>query len=331
MKKTCIIGLGSYLPERVLSNLDLEKMVETTDEWIVSRTGVRERRLARDDEFPSDMGTIAAERALESCHLKPSDIDLILVATMTPDYISPSTATLIQAKLKAVNAAAFDIQAACAGYIYVLSMAKAYVESGMYKNILVVASEKMSSIIDYQDRSTCVIFGDGASAAVVASSDKGLAIDTISLGADGELADLVKIPAGGSRLPASKDTVKQGLHYFKMVGNEVFKHAVRRMSHAAKECLQRAHLSDEDISWLVPHQANVRIIDAIAKNFQIPDNRVYKTIDKYGNTSAASIGIALDELLREQKIKANEHILLVAFGGGLTWGAALLTKIDHEE
>lgn len=328
MKKACIIGQGSYLPERILSNKDLESMVDTTDEWIVSRTGVKERRMARSDEFPSDMGYAAAQKALADAAVKPEAIDLILVATMTPDYISPSTAALIQAKLGAVNAAALDIQAACTGFIFGLSMAKAYVESGLYKCILLIAAEKMSAFIDYQDRSTCVIFGDGAAAAVIAPGNKGLAIDTISLGSDGELAELVQIPAGGSRMPASQETVGNRSHYFKMVGNEVFKHAVRRMSAAAKECLSRANLTDQDISWLVPHQANIRIIDAIAKNFQIADEKVYKTIEKYGNTSAASIGIALNELVCTQAIKSGEHILLVAFGGGLTWGAALLTKKD---
>lgn len=326
MKKACIIGLGSYVPERILSNSDLEKMVETSDEWIVSRTGVRERRLARDDEFPSDMGVAAAKKALEESGIAPKEIDLILVATMTPDYISPSTASFIQAKLGASNAAVFDIQAACSGFIYGLSIAKAYVESGMYRNILFIATEKMSAFIDYADRSTCVIFGDGAAAAVITSGIKGLSIDTISLGADGELAELVSIRAGGARMPASEETVKRGDHFFKMVGNEVFKHAVRRMSTAAKEALSGQGLSDADVSWIVPHQANTRIIDAIAKNFQIPDERVYKTIHKYGNTSAASIGITLDELMHEKKIEIGEHILLVAFGGGLSWGAAVLTK-----
>lgn len=326
MKKACIIGLGSYVPERILSNADLEKMVDTSDEWIVSRTGIRERRIAREDEFPSDMGLIAAKKALEDGGIDPKEIDLILVATMTPDYISPGTAAFIQAKLGIPNAAAVDIQAACSGFIYGLSIAKAYVESGMYRHVLFIAAEKMSAFIDYSDRSTCVIFGDGAAAAVIASGGKGLSIDTISLGADGELAELVSIRGGGSRLPASEETVKRGDHYFKMVGNEVFKHAVRRMSHAAKESLTRQGLTDADISWIVPHQANTRIIDAIAKNFKIPDERVYKTIHKYGNTSAASIGITLDELMREQEIGKGEHILLIAFGGGLTWGAAVLTK-----
>lgn len=325
--KARIIGLGSYLPKKVLTNQDLEKMVETSDEWIVSRTGMRERRIAAEDEFPSDMGTQAATEALEAAHLKAEDLDLIIVATMSPDYISPSTASLIQAKLQASKSAAVDIQAACTGFLYALSMAKAFIESGTYRNILIIASEKMSSFIDYQDRATCVLFGDGAAAAIVAAHGEGLSIDTICLGSDGQLADLVKIPAGGSRHPATSETVEKRLHCFQMSGNEVFKHAVRRMSAASRECLAKAGLEEKDVSWLVPHQANKRIIDAIAKNFNIAEERVYQTVHKYGNTSASSIAIALHELMKEEEFEEGEHLLLTAFGGGLTWGASILTKV----
>lgn len=322
-----IIGLGSYLPKKILTNQDLEQMVETSDTWIVSRTGMRERRIAATDEFPSDMGSQAAQQALHSCGIDPKEIEMILVATMSPDYISPSTANLIQAKIQAERAASMDIQAACAGFLYALSIAKAYIEAGIYNYILVVASEKMSAFIDYKDRSTCVLFGDGAAAAVVASKGEGFSVNTLCLGSDGQLADLVKIPAGGSRHPATQQTVEQHLHYFKMTGNEVFKHAVRRMSAAARECLTKAGLEEADVSWLVPHQANKRIIDAMAKNFNIPEHRVYQTVHKYGNTSASSVAIALHELMQEQKFQEGEHLLLTAFGGGLTWGAAVLTKI----
>lgn len=325
--KARIIGLGSYLPEKVLTNQDLEKIVETSDEWIVSRTGMRERRIAAENEFPSDMGTQAALQALASADLKAEDIELIIVATMSPDYISPSTANLIQAKLKANKASAFDIQAACTGFLYALSIAKAFIESGHYRHILVIASEKMSTFIDYKDRATCVLFGDGAAAAVISHQGEGFYIDTLCLGSDGQLADLVKIPAGGSRFPANIETVEKRLHYFQMTGNEVFKHAVRRMSAAARECLAKAGLQEQDVSWLVPHQANKRIIDAIAKNFNIAEERVYQTVHKYGNTSASSIAIALHELIQEQDFKKGEHLLLTAFGGGLTWGAAILTKV----
>jgi len=325
--KARIIGLGSYLPKRILTNQDLERMVETSDEWIVSRTGMRERRIAAEDEFPSDMGAQAALSALRSADLRPEDIDMIVVASMSPDYISPSTANLIQAKIKAENAAAMDIQAACTGFLYALSTARAFIEAGIYRNILIIATEKMSAFIDYKDRATCVLFGDGAGAAIVGSRGEGLRIDTLCLGSDGQLADLVKIPAGGSRNPATEATVQQGMHYFQMSGNEVFKHAVRRMSMASRECLAKAGLEETDVSWLVPHQANKRIIDAIAKNFNIPENKVYQTVHKYGNTSASSIAIALNELMQEQEFQEGEHLLLTAFGGGLTWGAAILTKV----
>lgn len=322
-----IIGLGAYLPERVLSNQDLEQMVDTSDEWIVSRTGMHERRVAADDEFASDMGAKAAQQALQNCGLAPQALDMIIVASMSPDYLSPSTANLVQAKLQAENAASMDVQAACSGFLYALSIAKAFVEAKTYRYVLVVASEKMSAFVDYQDRTTCVLFGDGAGAAVVAAEGEGLKIETVCLGSDGQLADRIMIPAGGARHPASVKTVEERQHFFKMSGNEVFKHAVRRMGMAARECLAKMDLQEADISWFVPHQANKRIIDALAKNFNIPEEKVYQTVHKYGNTSASSIVIALCELVQEHQFKKGEHFLLTAFGGGLTWGASILTKI----
>ncbi|MES2345117.1 MAG: beta-ketoacyl-ACP synthase III [Chlamydiota bacterium] len=321
-----IIGTGSYLPKKVLSNSDLEKMVDTSDDWIFSRTGMKERRIAASDEFTSDMGREAALSAMESAGIAPSDIDLILVATLTPDYVIPSTACLLQAQLKAVNACAMDIQAACTGFIYGLSIAKAYVDSGLYRTVLVVASEKLSSIVNYKDRNTCVLFGDGASAAVVAKEGKGLEIRDVSLGSDGEFSELIILPAGGSRRPATAQTACEELHYIKMEGKEVFKHAVRRMEGACKTSLERSGLQESEISWLIPHQANIRIIEAISKRFELPMERVYMTIHKYGNTSASSVGIALDELIREKPLALGENILLTAFGSGLTWGAAVLTN-----
>ena len=322
-----IIGLGSYLPDRILTNQELEKMVETSDDWIVSRTGMRERRLASENEYPSDMGTQAALRALQESNINAKQIDLILVATMSPDYLSPSTANLIQANIEANHAAAMDLQAACTGFLYGLSTAKAFVDSGIYRNVLVVATEKMSAFVDYQDRATCVLFGDGAAAAVVSNQGEGLAIDTICLGADGNLSDLLMIPAGGSRNIASEATLNSRLHYFRMEGKEVFKHAVKCMSAAAHECLEKAQLQVSDISWLVPHQANKRIIDVMAKNFNFPEEQVFITVHKYGNTSSSGIAIALHELLQEQLVEQGDHLLLAAFGGGLTWGAAILTKV----
>lgn len=324
--KARITSLGSYLPSNILTNQDLEKMVDTSDEWIVSRTGMKERRTANVQEFSSDMGVHAARVALEKAKVSPEQIDLILVATMSPDYISPSTAAIIQASIEAYNAAAVDLQAACSGFIYGLSTAKAFIESGLYQNVLVIASEKMSAFVDYKDRNTCVLFGDGAAAALVTNRGPGLMINNVSLGADGALSQLLLIPAGGARHPTTHETVAQRMHYMKMSGKELFKHAVRRMSQAATECLTKMKLKETDISWLVPHQANERIIDSISKSLGIPSEKVYKTLHKYGNTSASSIAIALDELSMEHKIADGEHILLAAFGGGLTWGAALLTK-----
>jgi 3-oxoacyl-[acyl-carrier-protein] synthase-3 len=323
--KAKIIGTGSYLPERVLSNQDLEKMVETSDEWIVSRTGMKERRLAKADEYTSNMGAAAAQKAIENAHLSPDDIDFIIVATITPDYIFPSTACLIQQQIGAKKAAGMDVQAACTGYLYALSVAKAFVESGQYHNILIVAAEKLSSITNYKDRSTCILFGDGASACVVSSKGKGLTIECVKLGADGEQAELLIMPAGGSRKPASQETVAGNEHYIHMAGNEVFKHAVRRMESACKECIEAAGSSEQEITYLIPHQANMRIIDAIAKRFEhLPADRIFKTVQKYGNTSASSVGIALDELRQVHVLQPQDQILLTAFGGGLTWGAALL-------
>jgi len=323
--KAKIVGLGSYLPERILSNQDLEKMVDTSDEWITSRTGMKERRIADSNESTSDMGYQAALKALEASKVDPSDLDLILFATLTPDYVFPSTACLIQARLGATHAAALDVQAACTGFLYALSMAKAYVEAGVYKNILVVAAEKLSSIVDYADRNTCVLFGDGASACVVKDAKEGFTIENVTLGADGGQSDLLILPAGGSRQPPTQETVSQGLHYLQMEGKEVFKHAVRRMESAVKTCLEKTGLEQQGISWLVPHQANIRIIESLAKRFEVPKERVFLTIHKYGNTSASSVGIAFDELLMEKDVRKGEHIVLFAFGAGLTWGAAAIT------
>ena len=331
INKARVIGTGSYLPKKVLSNFDLETMVDTTDEWIFTRTGMKERRIAAEDEFPSDMGFEAAKIALADAHLTPLDIDLILVATLAPDYIFPSTACLIQAKLQAINAAAVDIQAACSGYLYALSMAQAFVQSGVYRHVLVVATEKLSSIVNYKDRSTCILFGDGAAACVVSNKGRGLLINNVCLGADGQFADLLLQPAGGARNPASFETVTANQHYIHMGGNEIFKHAVRRMEFAAKECLERSGIREDQISWMIPHQANIRIIDAMAKRFQVPMEKVFLTLHKYGNTSASSVGIALDELLKSHQLKAGENLVLVAFGAGLTWGASVLTYGEADE
>jgi 3-oxoacyl-[acyl-carrier-protein] synthase-3 len=324
-KRAKIIGMGSYLPEKVLTNQDLEKMVDTSDEWITTRTGMKERRIADAKEFTSDMGAEAAKRAIEDANVSPESIDLILFATITPDYLFPNTACLIQTQIGAVNAAAVDLLAACTGSLYALSMAKAYVEAGLYRTILVVASEKLSSFVDYQDRNTCVLFGDGAAAAIVQCAEKGFFIEHVSLGSDGAQAHLLSLQGGGSRHPASLETIEKKLHYLRMEGREVFKHAVRRMEESIHACLQKTGIKEEKINWFIPHQANIRIIEALAKRFNVSKERVVLTIHKYGNTSASSVGIALDELVKGGKVKRGEHLLLFAFGGGLTYGAAILT------
>ena len=322
-----IIGTGSYLPDQILTNQNLEKMVDTSDAWILSRTGMKERRIAHANEYTSDMGLKAAEKALESASLSSNDIDLIICATLTPDYIFPSTACLIQSGLKAMKAAALDIQAACSGYLYALSIADVYAKSGLYQHILVISSEKLSTIVNYRDRNTCVLFGDGAAACVVSSdaTRKGLKIRDVFLGSDGEQAHLLILPAGGSRQPATHETVDGALHFIKMDGQKTYKHAVRRMEIACRASLERASLVEQDISWLIPHQANIRIIESLAKRFQVPMQKVCITIHKYGNTSGSSVGIALDELIKEARVAVGDHLLLTAFGSGLTWGASVLT------
>lgn len=325
--KARIVGLGNYLPKRILTNQDLEKMVDTTDEWIASRTGIQERRIGAPDEFPSDMGYYAAEQALKAAQVSPKDIDLILLATITSDYLCPSTAALVQSKLKATRAAALDIQAACTGFLYALSIAKAYIEAGIYRRVLVIASEKLSSITDYQDRNTCVLFGDGASAAVVSNEGEGWSIDAINLGADGDQGGLLVVEGGGSRLPATEESIAARKHFLKMEGKEVFKHAIRRMTAAAKKCLGDAGLTEKQILWIIPHQANIRILEALSRSLNVPMEKVFITLQKYGNTSASSIAIALTELTQKESFSEGDAFLLVAFGGGLTWGAAILTKI----
>lgn len=330
MVKARLIGLGSYVPQKILTNQDLEKLVDTSDEWIFTRTGIRERHIAAEGEYPSDMGVAAAQKALERCGVSAEEIDLIITPTMLPDYTSPSTAALIQHRLGATRAAAFDISAACSGYLYALSVAKAYVESGVYRRVLIVATETMSRLMDYTDRTTCVVFGDGASASVIAGEGAGFAIDGVCLGADGATSQLAWVPGGGARRPASHQTVDQRLHCFRMEGKEVFKQAVRRMEAVSRQCLLQCGLTEADVAWVVPHQANSRIIEAMAKRFCEGETQVYNVIERYGNTSAASVPIALDDLLQEQRLEVGQRLLLTAFGAGLTWGAAVLTKVAGE-
>ena len=323
-KKVGIIGLGKYLPEKRLTNKDLEKIVDTTDEWIIERTGIKERRIARDDEATSDMAVNAAKGAIENAKLKPEDIDLIIVATITPDMFFPSTACIVQNKLGINRVPAFDVSVACSGFIYGIAIAAQFIKSGVYKHILVIAAEKMSSVTDWTDRSTCVLMGDGAGAAVLGEVEKG-GILSVHLGADGSKGNLLQMPAGGSRLPATASTVEARLHFLRMEGNILFKHAVRVMAEAALKATEPLGLKGDDINLVIPHQANIRILNAVAKRMGIdPEKKLYLNIDKYGNMSAASSAVALAEAVEEGRVKKGDIILLDAFGAGLTWGAIVI-------
>lgn len=322
--KAGILSTGSYLPRRVLRNSDLEKMVDTTSEWIETRTGILERRIAAPESASSDMGFKAGLKALEEAKVDPLDIDLIIVATVTPDYFFPSTACLIQEKLGARKAACFDLSAACPGFIYALAIGAQFIEAGTYDLVLVVAADTLSRITDWQDRNTCVLFGDGAGACLLKGGYPGGRIISFLLGADGAGADLLKIPAGGSRLPASASTVKERLHYLKMNGNEVFKFAVRVMEKAARQIMKKNSFGFKDLRWFVPHQANIRIIESVAKRLEVPLEKVVLNLQKYGNVSAASTAIAMDEMNKAGRFKTNDLILLDAFGSGLTWASCLV-------
>ena len=323
-KSVGIVGTGFYVPEKVLTNFDLGKMVDTTDEWIRTRTGIRERRIAADDQATSDLAVEAGRKALKDANVEPGEVDSIIVATLSPDMPFPPTACLVQHKLGIKNACAFDIEAACSGFIYALSVAESLIKVGNHKITLLIGSEVFSRIVDWNNRNTCVLMGDGAGAVVLREVENGKGILSTHLDADGSGADLLKQPAGGSRLPASYETVKQGLHYFKMEGNEVFKLAVKIMSESAITALKKAALSKKDMDWLIPHQANSRIIQSIAKRLSLPTEKVIVNLDKYGNTTAASIPIALDEAVKEGKIKEGHIVVLTAFGSGLTWGASVI-------
>lgn len=321
--KAGIVGVGSYVPKNIISNFDLEKIMDTSDEWIKTRTGIRERRIVDENEATSDLATKAALNAIKDANLTPEDIDLIIVATITPDMIFPSTACLVQANIKATKAACFDLEAACSGFIYGITVAKQFIESDTYKHVLVIGAEALSRILDYEDRSTAILFGDGAGAVVMGPVSEGGVLST-SLGSDGNGKDYLNIPAGGSKTPASENSIKNRLHFIKMAGNDVFKFAVRIMQDASVECIESANLEIQDIDYLIPHQANIRIIEASAKRLKLSMDKVYVNLDKYGNMSAASIPVALDEAYREGKIKKGDNIVLVGFGGGLTWGASVV-------
>jgi len=322
-----ISGVGFYAPSKILTNADLEKMVDTNNEWIVSRTGIRERHIADPSQKTSDLAFEAGLKALKMSGVSAEEIDLIIVATITPDMIFPATAALVQDKLRAVNAGTLDIEAACSGFIYGLSIASQFIQTGKYKNILVIGAECMSRIVDWTDRNTCVLFGDGAGAVVVSrASDNNLEsrlIDFYLRGA-GCYKDLLYIPAGGSAIPASEDTVKNKLHFLKMEGQETFKLAVNNMATSITEVLKANSISPDKIDWLIPHQANIRIMKMVAKMTDIDEDKVIINIDRYGNTSAATIPIALAEYYEKNIIKRGQMVMLVAFGGGMTWGSYLI-------
>lgn len=322
--KAGILGTGSFVPENKLTNKDLEKMVDTSDEWIVTRTGIKERRIAPQSMTTSYMATEAAKKAIEDAGIEASEIDLIIVATVVPDMNFPSTACLVQANIKATKAAAFDIEVGCSGFIYGLSIAKQFVESGTYKTVLVIAADVLSKITNWEDRNTCVLFGDGAGAAIVGPVKEGYGILDNVIGADGNGGMHLYMPAGGSRMPASEDTVKNKLHTIHMNGQEVFKFAVNVMNTATVEVLNRCGLKPEDVDLFIPHQANIRIIDAAMKKLKLSREKVFINLDKYGNMSAASVIVALDEALKAGKIKDGDIILMVAFGAGLTWGSTVI-------
>jgi 3-oxoacyl-[acyl-carrier-protein] synthase-3 len=323
-KRAEIVGTGSAVPDRILTNQDLVQMVETSDEWIVSRSGIRERHITDDQTTTSDLAALAARRALEEANISAEELDLIIIGTATPDMIFPSTACLVQDLIGAKNAAPMDLVAACSGFIYAITVANAFISSGQYKTVLSIGAETLSKFTDYQDRNTCVLFGDAAGAVVMRPTEEDRGVLETYLGGDGHLWHLLHLPAGGTRLPASHETVDQRLHFIKMSGNEVFKSAVKAMGDAALKVLQQAGLTGEDVDLLIPHQANIRIINATAKRIKLPLDKVYVNIDRYGNTSAASIPLAMDEARKARPCQPGDVWLLVAFGGGFTWGSALI-------
>ncbi len=320
-----ISGTGSYLPEKVLTNHDLEKLVETSDDWITTRTGIKERRIAAEGECTSDMATKAALRALEQAGIEGADLNLIIVATITPDTLTPATACYVQRKLGAMKAVAFDVSAACSGFLYAMEIAHSCIATGAFDNALIIGAEKLSAFINWQDRNTCVLFGDGSGAAVMRASPNGhRRVLASHLGTDGEQTELLNIPGGGAACPITLDNVERRLATLAMQGREVFKHAVTAMRQAAELAIAKAGLTIADINLVIPHQANLRIIQAISERLGVTEDQVFVNLHRYGNTSAAAVAIALDEANRSGAIKENDRVLLIAFGAGLTWASAVI-------
>lgn len=326
-RRAVITGTGSYLPEKTLTNDDLSKMVDTSDAWIYPRTGIRVRHLAAKEESVSDMAAIAAKKALEAAHVSPEEIDLLVLATITADSPLPATSCIVQTKAGLTNATCFDISAACSGFIYALDVAKQFILTGSKKKVLVVGAEKMSAITDWTDRTTCILFGDGAGAVVLEAKDDADSNDGVlasETGTDGSLAPLLFIESGGSSMPNTPETLAAGKQYLKMDGHTIFRHAVRNMANIAAKAIEKAGLTPDQIDWIVPHQANMRIIQAVAKFLGAPMEKMVSTIENTGNTTAASIPIALDSAVRDGRIQKGQTVLFVAFGAGLTWGATVV-------
>ncbi|MCS7044777.1 MAG: ketoacyl-ACP synthase III [Gemmataceae bacterium] len=328
MNHAAITGWGSYSPTRILSNHDLEELVDTSDAWIRTRTGIGERRVAAPDETTSSMGVIAARRALERAELLPREIDLVICASTTPDHLLPATACLIQQQLGCTQAGAFDLNAACSGFIYGLAVASQFIQGGAARRVLLVSSETLTRFVNWQDRSTCVLFGDGAGAVVLEATPHCEGVLSVALGSRGDIERMLVIEAGGSALPASADTVARKAHYMKMRGNEVFKMAVRNMAQTAKEALAKANLTLPELTAVIPHQANLRILTATQEALDLPAEKMFINVDRHGNTGAASIALAMGEFLDSRPVQVGDHFLLVAFGGGLTWGACVLRWAD---
>jgi len=319
-----IVGTGSYLPERVLTNLDLEKMVDTNDEWIRTRTGISERRIAAKEEATSDMATKAALAAMEQAQVTAEEIDLIIVATVTPDTAFPATACWVQKNLGAVRAACFDVSAACSGFLYVLEIAQQFISTHVYDTVLIIGADKLSSIVDWSDRNTCILFGDGAGAAILRNRADSHGVIATYMGSDGEFTDTLCMPGGGSRTPITPENINQKLNTIKMLGKETYKQAVTAMSTAADKALELAGLTLQDITCVIPHQANIRIIEATAHRMGLPMDKFYVSLKRYGNTSASAVAIALDEAHRTNRIKIGDYILSSVFGGGLTWASSVI-------
>jgi 3-oxoacyl-[acyl-carrier-protein] synthase-3 len=323
-----IAGTGSYTPSRVLTNAELEKMVDTSDDWITSRTGIKERRIAAPGEATSDMAVRAAEAALENAKVRPEELDIIIVATVSPDTFFPATACYVQSRLGAKRATAFDVSAACSGFLYALQISRNFINTGHCEKVLIIGAEKLSSMTNWEDRNTCVLFGDGAGAAVLVAnkdqSDRSRRVLSTVMGSDGDQTDILVVPGGGSKCPITPDNVDQRLNTISMLGRDVYKYAVNAMKHACEQALTAAGRTAEDVAMVIPHQANIRIIEAIIDRLGIPMERTFINLNKYGNTSAAAIAIALDEANRTGAIKSGDIVLLVAFGAGLTWAAAVV-------